>query len=232
MAAFASFHIGEKLKLWNWKSTGIKSFSATCGKKSRTLEDDFQIIRIINNVIYAEIGWVHLAFGQLDFQSFQALLAERKKHSIIIGAFEKLNDARVQMSADEKSQVSDDLIWQANTEILWHEQSQVVQPLFDKLTPMFSRAMTFFASFDYKINHRPTRRRARSRFVWFMMFSGLGRFGGKRYFFPAITNLQHRWHWIYNDILKKWKMVEPDGDFVLSEIEFLANIENKKRSNK
>lgn len=61
MAAFASFHIGEKLQLWDWEDSGIKSFTFTCNKESRSLEDDFQIIRVLNNQIFKEIGFIHLA---------------------------------------------------------------------------------------------------------------------------------------------------------------------------
>lgn len=74
IAAFASFHIGEKLKIWEWDDIGISSFSATCDKPSRSIEDDFQIIRIINNRIFNEVGWMHMAFAKMDYPAFHALL--------------------------------------------------------------------------------------------------------------------------------------------------------------
>lgn len=77
MASFASFHIGEKLKLWNWNKSGIKSFSETCQKKNQNIEDDFQIIRIINNRIFKEIGTLHLAFSQLDYSVFKDELIKK-----------------------------------------------------------------------------------------------------------------------------------------------------------
>ena len=52
MASFASFHIGEKMKLWNWEASGIRTFDDTCLRKNRTIEDDFQVIRVLNNAIY------------------------------------------------------------------------------------------------------------------------------------------------------------------------------------
>jgi hypothetical protein len=223
-AAFASFHIGEKMKMWNWKKSGVKSFSFTCGKGSRNIEDDFQIIRIINNVIFTEIGWVHLAFAQMDFLAFQALLLEKGRHQIIIKAFEKLNKARELLKINGATIAIDDMIWEANTEILWHEQSEVVQALFDKLSGLFSGAMTLFASFDYKINHHQTNSIIRSRFILFMFFNGFDLIR-KNWFVPELTDLQHRWHWILNDILKKWKIVESDGVLINAEIEILANIE-------
>ena len=226
MAAFASFHIGEKLQLWNWEKTGIKPWSFTCGKKSRTLEDDFQIIRIINNRIFLGIGGLHLAFSQMDFQSFKSLLLEKEDQQIIIHAFEKLNQARERLKSEENSTSIKAMIWEANTEILWHEQSKVVQPLFDQLSNMFSRAMTFFASFDYKINHHQTNWKSSSRFILFMIFNGFY-FLKKSWLIPEVTNLEQRWYWIINDLLKKWKVVESNGSLITSEINLLAKMEDR-----
>jgi hypothetical protein len=222
MAAFASFHIGKKLKLWDWEESGIKTFSATCAKKNRTIEDDFQVIRIINNKIFAELGWVHISFSQMDFTSFQALLIEKEKHPIIIKAFEKLNTARSRLKTEVYSEEINTIIWKANTEILWHEQAKVVQPMFDKLSDLFSRAMTFFASFDYTINHHSTKSTARSRFMFFMMFNGF-RIVYDTGVLPELTHLQHRWFWIAKDILPKWKKIESNKERMTAEIDLLTH---------
>ena len=226
MAAFASFHIGEKLQMWNWEDSGIKTLSFTCNKKNRTIEDDFQVIRIINNRIFSEIGWVHLTFCQMDFISFKSLLLEKDKHQIIIHAFEKLNSAREQLKREGYSASVKEIIWEANTEILWHEQSEVVQPLFDKLSDIFSGAMTFFASFDYKINHHQTSPNIRSRFIFFILFHGFSLIK-ENWSMPKVTNLQYRWYWIFNDLLKKWKIVEGNDNLIKSEINLLAKMEDR-----
>lgn len=227
MAAFASFHIGEKLQLWDWEDSGIQPLSITCNKKNRTIEDDFQIIRIINNRIFSEIGWVHLAFCQMDYESFSALLMEQKRHPIIIHAFKKLNDARVQLNQNGHTDTIQELIWEANTDILWHEQSEVVQPLFDRLSNLFSRAMTLFASLDYKINHNETNWLMRSRFMLFILLNGF-ELVRKNGFIPQVTNLEHRWFWIQNDVLKRWKAVEANRSTINSEIEILSKLEDRK----
>ncbi|WP_046755136.1 DUF2515 family protein [Kordia jejudonensis] len=226
MAAFASFHIGEKLRMWNWKKSGIKSLSATCKKQNRTLEDDFQVIRIINNTIFLEIGWAHLAFAQLDFETFKSELLIRGKDKIIIDAFEQLNSCRAVLHNKEQAAAINEEIWEANIAILWHEQSKVVQPLFDKLSDLFSRAMSFFASFDYKINHHKTTWKMSSRFFFFMIFNGLHLINNTHYI-PKVTNLQQRWFWIMNDLLLKWKRVETNNELIAEEIEILAQIEER-----
>ena len=226
MAAFASFHIGEKLKMWNWEQSGIKPLSMTCDKKNRTIEDDFQIIRIINNRIFSEIGGTHLAFAQMDFPSFKSLLLAQNRHHIIISAFEKLNQVKERLEKEGNSADTNDMVWQANKEILWHEQSEVVQPLFNRLSDFFSSAMTFFASFDYRINHHQTSWKTRSRFILFMIFNGFNMIR-ENWEIPKVTNLEYRWYWISNDILKKWKVVESDELLINTEIEVLSNMENR-----
>lgn len=226
MAAFASFHIGEKLKLHDWRKTKIKSFSDTCQKQNKSLEDDFQIIRIINNKIFTEIGSMHLAFSELDYDLFKSQLIATKKSTIIIEAFNKLHEARKKIDCNDCTSDVTKQIWQANIEILWHEQFMVVQPLFNKLSNTFSSVMTFIASFDYNINHKKTNWKLASRFVSFMFIRGLSIIR-KNYFFPNVINFEHRWYWISEDLLKKWQRIESNENVVLEKINYLSHLEHR-----
>lgn len=226
MAAFASFHIGEKLKMWDWQKTGIKTFAATCQQKNRSLEEDFQVIRIINNRIFLEIGSHHLAFSQLDYDLFRSQLIAGKKHEIIVKAFDKLHQARVQLKQGAPTKETTDLIWEANTEILWHEQQLVVQPMFNKLSWTFSSVMSLIASFDYNINHKKTNWRLASRFLSFMLYRGFHLIK-KNSFRPSVTNFEQRWYWIQEDLLKKWQVVESDKRTIEEEISYLAGLEER-----
>ncbi len=222
MAAFASFHIGEKLKLWNWKKTGIKSFPDTCQKKNRSIEDDVQIIRIINNRIFLEIGTLHLAFSQLDYNIFKNQLIQSNKHKIVVDAFDKLNTAKKETNIE----ISEKLIWDANTEILYHEQRLVVQPMFNKLSTTFSGAMSFVASFDYSVNHKKTNWKFASRFIYFMLRKGHS-VTKKTGYIPKVTNFDQRWFWITADLLKKWQRIEKNTTSVNEEIDYLSKLESR-----
>lgn len=227
MAAFASFHIGEKLTLWDWGSSVIKNISQTCDKKNRSFEDDFQIIRILNNLIFKEIGSLHLAFSQLNFTEFKAHLIKDKKDPIIILAFEQLQEARIAILQNKVTPTITNLIWEANTTILWHEQSKVVQPLFNKLSPLFSKAMALMASFDYNVNTNNTNWKYASRFITFMLLRGSKHLLNE-YSLPSVINLKHRWHWIANDLIKKWKSIESQSTKTQGEINVLASLENRQ----
>lgn len=223
MASFASFHIGEKLKLWNWNKSGIKTFSETCQKKNRKIEDDVQIIRIINNRIFTEIGTLHLAFSQLDYTVFKDQLIKKNKHKIIIGAFDKLQLAK----EENNSKKIEKLVWDANVEILYHEQSLVVQPMFNKLTSTFGSAVSLIASFDYTVNHKKTNWKLSSRFISFMLSKGFS--VTKKYgYIPVVTNFKQRWFWITEDLLKKWKQIEKNTNSINDEIDYLLRFDKRE----
>lgn len=229
MAAFASFHIGDKLELWNWKESGTKSLSQTCNKQNKTIEDDFQVVRILNNIIFSEIGSALLMFQQLDYASFKAWQLAQGKHPIITSAFEKLNEARERLEKDGVSDEFNKLVWQANVDILWHEQSEVVQPFFDKLSDVFSSAMTLFASFDYQVNHSSTDWNTASRFISFMVKSKLtSNVPGS--IIPNVTELDQRWYWISKDLVRKWHTVESDSNTIQEELQYLSKIEARNLS--
>lgn len=219
MAAFASFHIGERLKLWDWTKTKITPFPT---KDSFSFEDDINIIRLLNNKIFSEMGKMHFAFNQMDYSNFNQLLIEEKKHDIILKNFEILNYARTELLSQENNQSINNLIWQANIGLLWHEQSQVVQPFFNQLGSVFSNIMSLYASFDYNTNHKKTNWKNRSRFLFYMLFKGFFVLKDSSSF-PDVTNLRHRWHWITNDLIKKWQKEENTNTNLIKNINLLAN---------
>ncbi|GAA0721339.1 hypothetical protein GCM10009430_22500 [Aquimarina litoralis] len=227
MAAFASFHIGEKLKIWDWEATPIKTLSETCKKKNKSLEDDFQIIRIINNKIFSEIGTALLTFSQMEYQVFRNQLILERKNELIIAAFDKLQEARIKMQNDTVDQETYDLVWEANLQILWHEQYKVVQPLFDKLSLVFSGAMSIIASFDYRIHHKQTNWRLASRFILFMFSKGF-KVLLHNGILPDVTNIKHRWFWISSDLFVKWKSAESNKQLITEEMQILSSLELRK----
>ncbi len=226
MAAFASFHIGEKLKMWDWTDSPIKSFSETCQKKNKSLEDDFQIIRILNNKIFSAIGTMHLGFSQLPYSEFKNQLLLTHKNELLIQAFDKLHAARTSLQNGTCTDDVKALIWEANVDILWHEQHKVVQPLFDKLTSVFSGAMSLIASFDYDVNHKKTDWRLASRFIFFMLKKGLKKLM-KHSRLPDVTDLEQRWYWISQSLLKKWQKAESDRTLLAEELRILSQLEER-----
>ncbi len=222
MAAFASHHIGSSLKLNNWHDRKIKSLKEVCQTDKRSLGDDMQIIRIVNNAIFEDIGWVHAAFCEMEFKQLRNTLKDQANYRQLIPALEKLNQARTLSKSKNKQSRTSTLIWEANTDILWHEQSEVVQPLFDQLGSVFSKAMTLCASFDYQINDRPTDWRTHSTFMLHMLFRGFS-LVKQSGFIPRVTDLKHRWHWIENSLLEIWKQTDQNNPGLKNKMTSMAN---------
>ena len=202
MAAFASYHIGMSLIPFKWVDIGIVDLTKALEQKEKGFRNDLQLIRLLNNHIFNDIGWVHLAYLDSGIELLRSLFTNHPHYGAILKAFEKIEEGKCLLETD--SAAAEELIWQANTEILWHEQSAVVQPVFNKLGPAFSRAMSICASFDYKVSHIKTDWRTHSSFVLFMLYHGFDKVR-KTGFLPVLTNLDHRWYWIENRLLGIWR---------------------------
>ena len=172
MAAFASYHIGMSLIPFKWVNMDIIALSEALQQQENGFKNDIQLIRLLNNHIFNDIGWVHLAYLDKDggIDLLRSLFKGHAHYASILEAFEKIEQGRTLLKSNPKE--AEQLIWQANTEILWHEQSAVVQPVFDKLGPAFARAMTLCATFDYKVSHIKTDWRTHSSFILFMLYNG------------------------------------------------------------
>ena len=219
MAAFASFHVGARLALWDWEASGAQA-SESGGDEARRFARDFQVIRIINNEIWARLGREHLAFVALDYSAFREWQAAEERHALVVEAFAELDAARRVEVREGPGTAPAELVWKANTQLLWHEQSRVVQPHFDRLSTLFSGAMSLVASFDYTINHRESGWLQNSRFATFMLLSGVW-LRRRSWLLPDVTDLQQRWHWITKDLLPSWRKTERRGTRIDREIEFL-----------
>ena len=230
MAAFASYHIGMSLIPFKWADLGVMELSEALAQKGKGFRIDIQLIRLLNNRIFDDIGWVHLAY--LDktkgIEFLRDLLTDHPHYDSILKSFEKIEAGRQLLSSDQIA--GEQLIWEANTSILWHEQSAVVQPIFDQLGPAFARAMSLCASFDYKVSHVKTDWRTHSSFIMFMLFNGFSKVRNTG-FMPIVTNLDHRWHWIENRLLEIWKNTDKtDKDLFnkLMQLERLYPLPNKE----
>ena len=186
---------------------GVVSLKELCKKGVKSLEDNFQLIRIINNKIFSDIGWIHIAYCDERFDELKNMLSQSDNYETILEAFQKLNNGRKLLDNAMTREEGERLVWEANCDILWNEQSDVVQPLFDELTKIFSLGMTFCSSFDYQINNTKTDWKTHSNFIFYMIFHGFDKIW-KNGFFPDVTDLEQRWHWIDNKLLEIWKDTE------------------------
>ena len=223
MAAFASYHIGLSLIPFKWANLEIIDLSTAIREQNNGFKNDIQLIRLLNNRIFNDIGWIHVAYAQEGLANLRKILSGNEHYQPILTAFEQIHEGEKMLKDIDKKEKGEQLIWEANAQILWHEQAAVVQPVFNKLGDAFARAMSICASFDYKISHTRTDWRTHSSFIMYMLFNGfpLVRTTG---FMPIVTNLEHRWHWIENRLLNIWKDTDKHDPKLVQKIEKLTTL--------
>ena len=225
MAAFASYHIGMSLIPFKWTNLEIIDLPTAIERQNNGFKNDIQLIRLLNNKIFDDIAWIHVAYAQEGLANLKKILAGNKHYQPILSAFEQIHEGEQMLKIIGQEAAGAQLIWKANAQILWHEQAAVVQPIFNKLGDAFARAMTLCASFDYKISHTRTDWRTHSSFIIYMLFYGfpLVKTTG---FMPIVTNLEHRWHWIENRLLNIWQETDRHDPNLMQKIEKLTTLSN------
>jgi len=89
MAAFASYHIGLSLMPFKWAK--IETIDLSSAIQQQGFKNDIQLIRLLNNHIFEDIGWVHIAYCQPNggITILREILRDKEHYQPILAAFEK-----------------------------------------------------------------------------------------------------------------------------------------------
>jgi len=221
MAAFASFHV--RLALFPLRldadRTGYVDIPHSLGRRRALLTEDFDTIRAINNGIFDDIFWVHLAYAIADdgIERLRALLAEEPHYATILSGFEAIDRGRRLLEdgavSAEARRRGVDLIWEGNVQLLEHEQRVLVQPNFDRLSCSFARLFSIGSALSFEV--RGLRHEA-SYFTSFYLYSlGPGMPQALRArMWPRITRFEDRWRWIVASIVPRFRKIDADQRLV------------------
>ena len=215
MAAFASHHVRLALKPFALaRNRDILSEGGKGLKNTR-------IIKEINDAIYDDIYWAHLAYdgSSEGLQRVIQAAGDNPVYSSLVSGFRKLEQARLQLEEEPNSAEAESLIWEANTELLQHEQNSMVQPRFEKLASGFSRSLSLFATMHYQFGGRCKSALLPGAFLAFMLLwrKNKTKLGG----FPDIANFQHRWEWINDGILPGFRCYENRNAIITRDLQKL-----------
>jgi len=137
MAAIASHH--ARLVLYPFRLDADHSGYVDLPRslsRWRLLTEDANKMREVNNAIYDDIFWVHLAYlaAADGVEDLQRLLRPHRQYAALLSAFETIDRGRAvladQGSPQEARRAAHDMVWAGNLVLLEHEQRVVVQPLF------------------------------------------------------------------------------------------------------
>ena len=219
MAAFASHHVGIAMLPYKIKGFQIEDLNTSC--KTKSLIADLNLIRHLNTMIYDDIAWVHEAYTTLGLDGLKRLFEESPHYQAMFEGF-----AMMDSIAEGATTQEDDVIWNANTKLLRHEQSAVVQPVFDRLGAIFKGILTFCASLDFNPSHVKTDWRLHSSFMTYM-YIGAPVTLLRSFSLPNLTNFDQRWTWLENRVVKNWRKREKTDKELIKKFRYLSGLADK-----
>lgn len=150
MAAIASHH--ARLVLFPFRLNADRSGWVNLPRslsRWRLLTQDADKMRAVNNAIFDDIFWVHLAYltSATGLEDLQQLLGPHSEQAGLLSAFETIDRGRNVLSDEGSTQqareAAENLVWAGNLALLRHEQQSVVQPLFNGLSGTFARLISW-----------------------------------------------------------------------------------------
>ncbi len=217
MAAVASHHV--RLALFPLRldadRTGYVDIPRNLGRRRVLLTRDVNTIRETNNGIFNDIFWVHLAYLTADdgIARLRTLLQSDRDYAPVLAGFEAIDvgrrilEDRTTSAAARRS--AEELIWNGNTQLLAHEQRELVQPNFDRLSCAFARLLSIGAATSFEVHG------LRREVVYFTSFSlysvtrAIPR-GLRAHPWPRITRYDDRWHWLVTSVVPRFRRLDAD----------------------
>lgn len=214
VAAFASHRVGfallpYKLIVKDGKAISVAdTFDDSVDK--HVLLRDLDLIRQTNNLVFADIGWAHLAYLSPDggIEVIEAAAQDDAVAPALLEGFREIEIGRQLLtSSDPNRALADAHIWQGNLSLLRHEQFVTVQRQFEQLEQGFAIFLSLVTTTDFDANNLTVDWRTHTSFYKYMWTQGLLTLARTRSW-PDITNVQHRWRWISRRVLPIWKRVD------------------------
>jgi hypothetical protein len=220
MAAIASHH--ARLVLFPFRLDADRSGYVDLPRslsRRRLLTEDANTMREVNNAIYDEIFWVHLAYlaAADGVGDLRRLLRPHREYAGLLSAFETIDRGRTvladQGSPEEARREGADMVWAGNLALLEHEQRAVVQPHFDRLSGTYARLVSMGSTTSFEV------RGLRQEVRYFTSFSAYSLTGGlaaalRTRTVPRITRFDDRWRWLETSVVPRFRRLDADQDLV------------------
>lgn len=183
------------------------------------LAEDANRMREVNNAIYDDIVWVHLAYlaATDGAEDMRRLLGPNREFADLLSAFETIDRGRTILASEgapkEARLEAADMVWAGNLALLRHEQRTVVQPLFDCLSGTFARLMSMGSTTSFEV------RGLRQQIRYFTSFSAYSLTGGlaaalAARTIPKITRFDERWRWLETTVVPRFRRLDADQDLI------------------
>jgi len=229
MAAFASHHV--RLALFPLRldtdGTGYVDIPRSLTRRRLLLTRDVDTIRATNNAIFNDIFWVHLAYATAKngIERLRAVLQADAGYAPVLAGFEAIDQGRHVLEDGTASvaarRVADDLVWEGTVQLLEHEQRNLVQPHFDRLSCAFARIVSIAATTSFEV------RGVRQEVAYFTSFYVHSLTRGmpdalRARAWPRITRLDDRWRWLLISVVPRFRRLEADSRLIDANLRRIA----------
>lgn len=164
------------------------------------LLNDLEEIRKGNNAIYNDIAWAHRAYLGGGLAEIEENISENEREFLLAG-FCMIEQGRKLLVSDNDPEEAKTLIRKGNVKLLRHEQINTLGPVFDAISSQGRVVVSFGSELNFG-EAAPSGSVSRASFAdHFGYFDTLA---GNR----SVTNPEHRWKWIEENVLPAWYAVD------------------------
>jgi hypothetical protein len=225
MAAFASHHV--RLALFPLRMdtdrAGYVDTARSLGRRRLLHTLDVDTIRATNNGIFDDIFWVHRAYLSSDdgIGRLRRLLAPEPGYASVLAGFEAIDAGRRILEDPAASagarREGAELVWHGNVRILEHEQRELVQPYFDRLSCLAARVLSLGGATTFEVRGPRHEAEYFSSFYLSSLTRGLPAALRARSW-PRITRYDDRWRWIVTSVVPRFRRFDAATSLVASTV--------------
>ena len=164
------------------------------------LLNDLEEIRKGNNAIYNDIAWAHNAYIEGGLDELDGNTIDREKELLLPG-FSMIDEGKKRLEKDGEDDQARHMIREGNIKLLRHEQIKTLAPVFEAISMQGRILVSFGSELNFGEAAPPG---CASRASFADHFGYLETLTGIR----SVTNPEHRWQWIEENVLPAWNAVD------------------------
>lgn len=164
------------------------------------LLNDLEEIRAGNNSIYNDIAWAHMAYLEGGLDEIEGNIAGNERELLLSG-FRLIDEGAALRKSGKNTAEAEALVRDGNIRLLRHEQVNTLGPVFDTISPQGHIVVSFGSELNFG-EAAPPGHCSRASFA--DHFGYIETLSGSR----DVTNAEHRWQWIEENVLPAWYAVD------------------------
>jgi hypothetical protein len=202
MASFASRQVGVAIVMAEMlvapervgsenPLAGLHRFAA-----QQFMLQDLDAMRRGNNNIFRDIAWAHAAYIEGGLAEIERCCIDTECDLLLEG-FRMIDRGMELLRSHADAEAVSRIVWEGNISLLRHEQTSVLQPIFDSLSPGGRIVASFGSELDFSCD-LPSDPKYQASFS--SHYGYLETLAGMK----SIADPVHRWQWVEKRVVPAW----------------------------